>query len=149
MSFQKILCAVDFSPSARAALELAAKMAIRSGGSLTLLHVYEIPASIAFPEVSLDAGFLQPIVEEAQRELAAWRAEAEKLGVAKVDTLNVRGTPWSEVVDQAKAGSYDVIVIGTHGRTGLKHVLLGSVAERVVRHASCAVLVARASGGAS
>jgi nucleotide-binding universal stress UspA family protein len=79
-----------------------------------------------------------------EKKLAAWKADAQKLGVPEVATELRRGTPWDEVVSAARAdAAVDLIVLGTHGHTGLPRALLGSVAERVVRHAPCSVMMVR------
>jgi len=143
--FRRILCPVDFSPTSFAALRRAARLAGSLGASLTLLHVYHTPG-YALPE-----GVILPNVNELDRlfswideQLAAWRREARALGADAVVTETAQGAPWQTIVDRAAAGRYDLVVMGTHGHTGLKHVLLGSVTERVVRHASCPVLTVRA-----
>jgi nucleotide-binding universal stress UspA family protein len=81
----------------------------------------------------------------AENDLARWKGEAEQLGARRVSTVLATGAPWHEIVEIARRDpAIDLIVMGTHGYTGLKHVLMGSVAEKVVRHAPCPVLAARA-----
>jgi nucleotide-binding universal stress UspA family protein len=77
------------------------------------------------------------------RQLEEAKGEAQRAGATAVDTKLLQGAVAPEIVDYAKQGDYDLIVIGTHGHTGLKHALLGSVAERVVRLAPCPVLSLR------
>ena len=81
-------------------------------------------------------------------ELAALKAEAHKLGVTEVKALFADGTPWEQIVKLAETDpTIGVIVMGTHGRTGIQRALGGSVAERVVRHAPCTVTIVRKARG--
>ena len=143
MQSQRILCPVDFSDCSGEALRAAADLAKQSGGALTLLHVYSAAsfadAGPAFTEA------LDQLKASAERALAGWRRDAELRGAQKVDTYAILGVPWEEIVALARSRESDLIVVGTHGRTGLKHALVGSVAEKVVRHAPCSVLVVRAA----
>jgi nucleotide-binding universal stress UspA family protein len=142
MPFNKILCAVDFSPFSQKALDAAVDLA-SNGGAVTLAHVVE--PMIWFPEVGFDyAAVRASLIESADKSLAEWKADAERrLRGASVAVERLEGTPWDRIVHLAKEGGFDVIVVGTQGRTGIRHALLGSVAERIVRHSPCAVLVAR------
>jgi nucleotide-binding universal stress UspA family protein len=80
----------------------------------------------------------------SKRLLATWQEEARRMGAPDVRMVWSEGiTPWYELVRRAEEYGHDLIVLGTHGRTGLKHAFIGSVAERVVRHASCPVLTVR------
>jgi nucleotide-binding universal stress UspA family protein len=142
MAFQKILCPIDFSDGSREAMRVASQLATGPGASVTLVHVWQMPG---YPLAPMAGDIVQGLVDDAERELAVWKGLATGLGIAQVTTRFVTGAPWHEVVELARADvSIDLIVIGTHGRTGLAHALLGSVAEKVVRHAPCPVLVARA-----
>jgi nucleotide-binding universal stress UspA family protein len=141
LNWKKLCCPVDFSPTSESALEVAAALARKLGAGLTLLHVRTIPGS------SIPEGLLEPTAESTQdlsapadRPLATWKALAESLGVAHVEAATSVGDPAQEITDLARRGGFDVIVIGTHGRTGLKHAVLGSVAEKVVRFAPCVVV---------
>jgi nucleotide-binding universal stress UspA family protein len=75
--------------------------------------------------------------------MAEWKAKAEAMGIGQVEAATAIGEPAHEILAFAKAQSADLVVIGTHGRTGLQHALMGSVAERVVRRATCPVLTVR------
>jgi nucleotide-binding universal stress UspA family protein len=127
----------------------AADIARASGGSMTLLHVVHIPL-MAYGEgapMMPSSGFTleREMGAEADKHLASWKQRAEEMGVRTVSTKVVSGVPWHEIVEVARRDpGYDMVVLGTQGRTGLSHILLGSVAERVVRHAPCPVLVVRA-----
>jgi universal stress protein A len=144
MAYRKILCAVDFSEPSRAAMSAAIDQITDGRGSLTLVHVHELPP-LAFPEAGIDPRWVTDMLASAEKALAEWKRQAlDRLGgKGTVDTVARQGSPWHDVVTLASERGCDLIVVGTHGRTGFKHVLLGSVAERIVRHASCAVLVAR------
>ena len=139
MRNRKILCPVDFSETAHVALFRAVELAGESGGKLTLLHVYQAPSTDGIVYAPQMLGEMQAA---AERGLAEWAAQAQALGVT-ADTVVLMGVPWQETVNLAQSRGCDLIVVGTHGRTGLKRALIGSVAEKVVRHAPCAVLVVR------
>ena len=143
MAFKRILCPVDFSASSRLAFEAAARLARESGGTLILVHAWE-PGAWMIGEYTLSPVVIQDLVDEAERDLAKWRDRANGLEVKRVETRFLTGVPWDCIVREAQNDTaIDLIVMGTHGRTGLKHVLLGSVAEKTVRHAPCPVLVVR------
>jgi nucleotide-binding universal stress UspA family protein len=147
-SISRILVPADFSEPSRAALDHAATLARAFGAAIDVLHVWEAPsfAPRASGLVSLGAGELslnELIRRNADEELDAFVEAARKRGVPVHASRTEPGVPWHTIVDAAKVGNYDLIVIGTHGRTGLPRVLLGSVAENVVRHAHCPVLSVR------
>jgi nucleotide-binding universal stress UspA family protein len=139
-----ILCATDFSSCANGALDLAVKTAKLTGAKLRLLHVYENPGQLlpmgGYVGPAADAfGELRKQVTEQLSELARAQAGA---GVEITEEL-VEGMPHRTIIELAKQWKVDLIVLGTHGRTGLDRALTGSVAERVVRLAPCPVLVTR------
>jgi len=137
-----ILVPHDFSKPADKALEYAKAFGRQFGAQLVLIHVLEpmvLPAELGY-------GFVPPpedaLPMEALREKLA--SVAKSIGSEVKCTSEVRiGRPWSEVVAAAKELSADLLIVATHGRTGLQHALLGSVAEKIVRHAECPVLVVR------
>lgn len=148
MAFKKVLCAVDFSDSSREAMRRAADLVKATAGSLTLFHVVHVPvvgyangaSMMPAPGVELT----HELGAEAEKSLADWKKRAEEMGARSVSTQVVAGVPWHMIVEALEGDrTYDLVVIGTHGRTGLGRVLLGSVAETVVRHAPCPVLVVR------
>jgi universal stress protein A len=137
---RRIVCAVDFSETSVAATEYAIELAIALRAKVRLLHVVQSPA-YALADGEIVGG--RDVAVELGEEL---RGELERLGKkyagrgAKIDTQLVEGVPYAEIVRIAKELPADLIVMGTHGRGGLSHLLLGSVAERVVRTAECPVL---------
>ncbi len=142
--WKRICCPIDFSDASRAAMEVAADVARRAGAELVLLHAYPIPG-YTFPDGSIVASpkMMQDLADQAQRHLEEWRAAAEQLAAGRVSAEKAVGEPAAEIVSYAKANGVDLLVVGTHGRTGLEHALMGSVAERVVRRAHCPVLTVR------
>lgn len=140
----KLLHATDFSESARRAEEQAVRLVRATGGALVLLHVQvEIPL---YGEGPFGMGDVRAVYE-AQRKWAGetLAARATELGQQGVPTeWRLRaGVPFEEIVRVAEEEAADVIVMGTHGRGGLGRLLLGSVADRVIRLASCPVLTVR------
>ena len=139
--YRRVCCPVDFSEPSRLALMEAARLARAEGASLTVLHVREPPVH------ALEAPFAPPPVwpeEGVPPQLEGWRAEAERLRGAPVDSV-LLGQPVAPAIAAfAKDTGVDLIVIASHGRTGLARLVLGSVAEAVVRTAPCPVLVVKA-----
>ena len=143
--WKRICCPIDFSDASRAAMEVAADLTRRNGASLVLLHAYPVPG-YTFPDGSVVASprMMQELADQAQKHLEDWRLEAEKLvGAPTVRTETAVGEPAAEILSFARSSGQELIVLGTHGRTGLEHALMGSVAERVVRKAHCPVLTVR------
>ena len=138
--FADISCAIDFSDHSRAAFDRAVELANRLDAELTLLHV----CPPAFP--GGDVLFVQgepadPLTEgPLAARLDAWRVEAERALGRPVRTVLLAGNPAREIARYSRRGT-DLLVVGTRGPTGLGRLLLGSVAERVVRDAACPVLV--------
>jgi len=137
-----ILVPLDFSPPSEKALEFAASLAKQFGATLTLLNVVE---AVATPDFAYYPLMMEndKVLAKARRHLDNVRAKAgidEKL-IEKVLVRN--GVPHWEITNAAKTLKVDLIVISTHGYSGLAHVFVGSTAERVVRHAGCPVLVVR------
>ena len=143
--WKRICCPIDFSDASRAAMEVAADLARKNGADLVLLHAYPIPG-YTFPDGSVVASpkMMQDLAEQAERHLEDWRASAAELvGAPRVSTQKAIGEPAAEIVSFARSSGIDLLVVGTHGRTGIEHALMGSVAERVVRRAHCPVLTVR------
>jgi nucleotide-binding universal stress UspA family protein len=136
---QKILYPTDFSSHSNQAYFHAVALAQQHGASLTILYVYA--PSFGTPEVHDDAG--------ADRE--HWRSQLEQIRPldARIPVHHVflEGDPAAEIVRYTKDASMNLIVMGTHGRTGLDRLLMGSVAEKVMREAPCSVLVVKLPKG--
>ncbi|HEY7724684.1 MAG TPA: universal stress protein [Anaeromyxobacteraceae bacterium] len=147
IAWKKICCPVDFSEPARAALHAAVELARTFDAELTLFHSYQLPG-YTLPEGSVVASpkMLQDLADQAEAHLAEWKKLAEGMGAPRVATAKGVGEPAMEIVEFARGGRFDLIVVGTHGRTGLRHALLGSTAERVVRRAGCPVLTVHPEG---
>lgn len=144
MPFAKILCPVDFSEPSRLALKTAARLAQDDNAELVVAHAWEAPLHPQYSELMLQNEMLAPTREAEEDALAALKREVEDLGATRVRTKLLFGVPWHAIAEETREDpDIDLVVMGTHGRTGIKHVLLGSVAERVARHASCPVLLVR------
>jgi nucleotide-binding universal stress UspA family protein len=143
--FRKILVPTDFSSHSAEAVRYAADLSRRYEASVTVAHAFQ-PAEYAFPEGYLlhKASDQAGTISRIEQELAAAKAEARAAGALDVETTMLEGVASAAIVGFAEKGGHDLIVMGTHGRTGFKHALLGSVAEKVVRTAPCAVLTVRA-----
>jgi nucleotide-binding universal stress UspA family protein len=144
---QKIVCPVDFSNCAQQALNYAQDLAKTFNAELSVVHAYEDPAAYVTPMpmsgyVGPGAELLLELRKQLEVRLGECKTAVEKSGV-NVRTELLEGTPYRVVLDWAKEWGADLIVIGTHGHTGLTHALLGSVTERVVRMATCPVLTIR------
>lgn len=145
--FRRILVAVDYAPCSKAALDIAAEFARTSGGTVDLLHVFRkpevIPPEFAVMHDKSDRSLTTLLRERSQEDMDAYLRKvtehAGQIGRAWVDD----GDPATCILEHADKGDYDLIVLGTHGRTGLDHVLLGSVAEKVVRLCPKPVLTVR------
>jgi universal stress protein A len=143
---ERILVATDFSPASDDALDYARMLATQFHASLNLVHVFEDPfASGAFVgdgTVMLPLDIREELLGSATARLAERHAaHAEALPGSSTDLLN--GPSARTIVQHAADTQADLIVMGTHGRTGVPHLLMGSVAERVVRTAGCPVLSTR------
>jgi nucleotide-binding universal stress UspA family protein len=125
-------------------MHTAADLSRRYEASIVLAYVFE-PVTYALPEghVIPPAPQLQELDSVFEQRLAQARAEAEAAGALQVGTKLLTGPVANEISDYAEREAFDLIVMGTHGRTGLRHLVLGSVAEKVVRTAPCAVLTVR------
>ncbi len=139
---KKILVPTDFSELSGEAAQTAVAFAKVFGASIELVHVFVEPAYILPPPVDM-ATFpfdLAQILDRVQNGLDAERDRVQGSGVT-VTTTTLSGRAAQEIVAHAKKTHADLIVMGTHGRSGFQHALLGSVAERVVHHSPCPVLV--------
>jgi nucleotide-binding universal stress UspA family protein len=158
LDFQKILCPVDLSTFSLEALRLALKLAKDSEAALDILHVIHNPFDdIYMSEITqTNPALLDAYAGEPQRRAKMLRSTEEHSGVLlkqfchetvqhypKVHYHIRRGDPFEVILDSAEEFGTDLIVLATHGRTGLKRLVIGNVAEKVVRHAPCPVLTVR------
>ena len=143
-SFERILVPVDFSKHSERAVRVSAQLARRYGSALEIVHVYE-PVAYALPGdyALFTAEQLDALCVEFERHLAAMKQLALASGALQVKTHLRRGPCATSICEFAREGAFDLIVMGTHGRSGLSHLLLGSVAERVLRSAPCPVLTVK------
>jgi nucleotide-binding universal stress UspA family protein/mono/diheme cytochrome c family protein len=143
LDIKRILVPLDFSANSELALDYARAMAQRFGAALHLVHVCETPALIAAP-ADTDAMSLtewsQSRADEAERQLADWQ---KRLPDVRTSTEVLFGNPARCIAMAANVERSDLIVMGTHGHGPIMHVLMGNVAERVVRTAPCPVLTVR------
>jgi len=146
-AIRRILAPTDFSPCSDRALEYALLLRERFAADVELLHVWEVPQGIgieSMPFVAMQGGnpmsLLEYVRSEAEKSLAEKLAELKKKGI-EVGSRLVPGNAAQAVIEAAKG--FDLIVIGTHGRGAMMHLLLGSVAERVVRKSKIPVLTVR------
>lgn len=146
MPFKKILCPIDFSPGSQQAMRVAVRLANDAEGDLVILHAWYVPPLAFAGEHTFAPHVLQLMSDDVQRGLDDALREAIALGAKHATTTLVTGLPWSEIVGLVERQAFDLVVMGTQGRTGLARVLLGSVAEKVVRHAPCPVLAVRPDG---
>ncbi len=138
-----ICCAIDFSDESRFAMEEAADLARAFEAQLVLVHVHDAPVFGGEPDRGRPHVSLGLEAVDLERDICAWRSEAEKRCGSKVRSFVLAGNPAAELVRFAEESRADVLVVGKKGRTGLERVVLGSVAEKLVRGAPCPVLVVR------
>jgi nucleotide-binding universal stress UspA family protein len=146
MNVTKILCPIDFSPGSQQAMQVAIRIAKETSAELVLLHSWVIPPLAFSMELPFPPDVVDGIVKDAESGLDAALREAKAAGANNTTSVLTNGVPWSEIVTTLEKQAFDLCVIGTHGRTGLSRVLLGSVAEKVVRHSPCSVLAVRPDG---
>jgi nucleotide-binding universal stress UspA family protein len=141
--FRTIVVPTDFSEHANAALDLALELASESGSVVHLVHAYEIPISAVPPYgVEVPPTLVVEVRDAAARHLEKTGARVRDRGL-RCECHLVHGPSVEGIVEAAGKLGADLIVMGTRGLTGLKHVLLGSVAERTIRTAPCPVLTVK------
>jgi nucleotide-binding universal stress UspA family protein len=145
IDLRRILVPIDFSPHSEQALKYGTALAEKFGARLYLVHVFQ---DLAVYQTEVVSG-APPILPPLEQLTASAKAELDRIVAEKnlarvnVHAEVVEGSPVEEIVDYAKEQDIDLIILGTHGRGWLAHVLLGSVAEKVVRKAPCPVLTVR------
>lgn len=142
--FNKILTAIDFSENSDYAFDYALTLAKQFGSQLTILHVINEPVDLRgfyVPHISFEQ--LEKEIEEGAEKMMAKFCGSKMGDFANFTTSIVTGIPYEEIIRTAQETAASLVVLGTHGRTGLDHLIFGSTAERVVRGASCPVLTIR------
>ena len=141
IKMKTILCPIDYSKGSLTALDYAMHIALRETAKLYLIHVIDIrylegyaPLEVANPDSETVNRMKKELNEHVPEDVR------KKIDVESIVTV---GIPVLEIINTTKEKEVDVIVMGTHGRTGIAHVIMGSVAENVVRRAPCAVLTVR------
>jgi len=145
---RSILVPVDFSASSKLALEYALTFAERYSSRVNVLHAWEVPAYLR-PDLTVWHGDLSATLSdhmrhESEKAMNEFIESAKVAGRSDVTTEIVEGAAFQTILSALKTDAYDLVVMGTHGRTGVSHLLLGSVAEKVVRHSTQPVLTVRA-----
>ncbi len=139
---KRILVPTDFTDPSNDALEAAMSLARGSGATLDLVHVaveaaYPLPPPVDVATLPLDMG---KVLDRSAEGLAAEERRVREAGIA-CDTATLIGRPDTEILQRARSTHADLIVMGTHGRSGLAHALFGSNVDRVVQHTPCPVLI--------
>ena len=143
MATQRFLVPIDLSEYANQALDYAVNLAGKLDARLMLVHVIQsIPLVGVDMGVTLPYTYVQDLEAEIMQSMESALTRVTAAGL-EGEIVVVHGVPFHEIIETAKTRQVDLIIMGTHGRTGLQYVLLGSVAEKVVRLAPCPVLVAR------
>ena len=142
---RRILHPTDFSPASRRALDKAIELAKQNKAELLLVHVNSVVAYVTGEDYTSQALY-EKLESTAKREaesgMSALIKKAQKAKI-KVKSLLLKGTPYNQIARVAKSRRADLIIMGTHGRTGFSKFFLGSVAERVIATAHCPVLAVR------
>jgi nucleotide-binding universal stress UspA family protein len=149
MKIQRILVPVDYSDCSQAALEAAGQIAAAFGATLDVIHVWDRPTYVSEELKVRTEGqvrtLLDMIRENAEAEMTEFLAKVSLPASVQHSHRLVSGNPSATVLHELSEGKYDLLVVGTHGRTGLRHLMLGSVAETLVRLSPVPVLTIRGS----
>ena len=139
---KRILAPTDFSAAGKSALDEAIGLARTLGATVTLFNVYELPQPIPDAGVAYGPDVIDALAGAARGQLEHTRDELRQAGgeMPPIEIKSALGNAHEAIVEEARRGGYQLVVMGTHGRTGLRHLLLGSVAERVVRMSPTPVL---------
>ncbi|HEY5999163.1 MAG TPA: universal stress protein [bacterium] len=145
IKLSKILYPTDFSESSLEALTYAVSFAREYKAKLVLMHVVNeaiFSEGLSLPRVEAPEALGEEMATEAGRQIRMLIPADERAGL-QVEHVILHGMPFLEIIRYAKANDVDLIVIGTHGRSGMEHIIFGSTAEKVVRKAPCPVLSVR------
>jgi nucleotide-binding universal stress UspA family protein len=143
IEIKKVMVPVDFSRESMLAAKFAVSIAMEYGAELFVVHVVRPMNPTVRASVPDFEALQATVMKSAQEDLDKVIPGEIKKSLKKVNEILLEGEPHIEIPEKAKELGVEMLVIATHGRTGLSHVLLGSVAERVIRHAPCPVLVVR------
>ncbi|HSY75381.1 MAG TPA: universal stress protein [Bacteroidia bacterium] len=140
MNYKNILIAVDGSECSKNAAEKGIELANQLLASVIILCVIDMTGAISSTAVNgiIDTEMIQAFKDEAERVVGEIAGKAPS---DKITTITLEGIPQYEIRNVARSKRADMIIMGTHGRTGLRHLVMGSVAEYVIRHATIPVLV--------
>lgn len=141
IGWKRICCAVDFGDPSRIAMAQAADLAKLLEAELVLVHVFTPPPASASDVLVSSREIRNVDVEQQEEMLERWRTEAEHRAGRPTRARVLWGAPAAKIVQLAREEHCDLVVVGTHGRSGIPRVVLGSVAERVARQCECPVLV--------
>jgi nucleotide-binding universal stress UspA family protein len=145
IKLKKILYPTDFSESSLEALKYAVSFARDYQAKLVLMHVVNekiFSEGLSLPRVEAPEALGQEMAAEAERQLKVLIPAEQRQGL-DWELVILSGMPFLEIIRYARANDVDLIVIGTHGRSGIEHIMFGSTAEKVVRKAPCPVLSVR------
>jgi nucleotide-binding universal stress UspA family protein len=148
LTFKRILVPIDFSEHSKKTVSCAINLASRDNAKVQLLHVFQIADYVVTPfarrnqQTDQVKSQIDAAEQEARERLAAFEQQVQNRGI-KVEAYIRVGYPFDEIVAMAEHFDVDLIVIGSHGCSGITRLLVGSTAERVVEHASCSVLVVK------
>ena len=146
IAIKNILVATDFGPASETALRYGRALASQFGARLHLLHVTEnlhLAASSGYGYTSLPYRMQQEIESAGRKQTNALLTEEDRQALRAVAVTITDNSPAAAIAEYARGNDIDLVLVGTHGRGGLSHLLMGSVAERVVRTAPCPVLTVR------
>lgn len=139
--FKTILCPTDFSEESYRAIEYGARFATAADGMLLLAHIIHVPSGELYQPDGRTLTFSEAKQRAAERLTEVW--EQRVGGYPKCERLIEIGEPYEQLMNIATQHKTDLIVIATHGHTGISHLVMGSVAEKIIRHAPCPVFVVR------
>jgi nucleotide-binding universal stress UspA family protein len=151
MAIRRIMIPIDYSDNSKAALAYGAELALGFGASLDIVHVWDRPTYLTDAVMVQHPGEAHKpigelIRENAQHDMAEFLGEVSLPPTLTATSRLISGEPASALLGELKKGEHDLVVLSTHGRTGLAHLLLGSIAEKLVRLSPVPVLTVPVRG---
>jgi len=143
-TIKHILTATDFTAPSESAVQVASELATTFKASLTILYVFEYARGLYSNTALYSGELIEPVLEDAESRLSELMSSISK-EIPEATARIRQGNPYEEILAAARESEVDLIVMGTHGRTGLSRAVLGSVAEKVVRLSPVPVLTVRQS----